>query len=148
MNWKVLLLGPKGTPYRGGIFTVSIRFPQAYPQEAPEIRFVTTIYHLMVNSKCFGGIVPGDVQLNKLYLINSLDCWPHEHKIEEILKCIFSLFYKQDYRFYYLDQIYNEYWSMPAVFDAKIRYFTKKYANPLRLVKIYSRTMDWDFNFP
>ena len=75
MNWQAALLGPKGTPYRGGIFYVSISFPQTYPQEVPESRFLTPIYHLMVNSKCSYGIVSGDVQLNELYYTNSLDCY-------------------------------------------------------------------------
>ena len=75
MSWQAALLGPKGTPYRGGIFYVSISFPQTYPQEVPESSFLTPIYHLMVNSKCSYGIVSGDVQLNELYYTNSLDCY-------------------------------------------------------------------------
>ena len=47
--WRVLLVGPDSTPYEGGVFLLYAKFPTNYPQVAPEIRFVTPIYHCNVN---------------------------------------------------------------------------------------------------
>ena len=47
--WRVLLVGPSNTPYEGGVFLLYAKFPANYPQVAPEIRFVTPIYHCNVN---------------------------------------------------------------------------------------------------
>ena len=47
--WRVLLVAPSDTPYEGGVFLLYAKFPTDYPQVAPEIRFVTPIYHCNVN---------------------------------------------------------------------------------------------------
>lgn len=49
--WKILLLGPKETPYENGIFLLYAQFPGDYPFKAPEIRFITSIYHCNVNNQ-------------------------------------------------------------------------------------------------
>ena len=47
--WRILLVGPTVTAYAGGVFLLYAKFPADYPQVAPEIRFVTPIYHCNVN---------------------------------------------------------------------------------------------------
>eukprot|EP00823_Brevimastigomonas_motovehiculus_P004822 TRINITY_DN329_c0_g2_i1.p1 TRINITY_DN329_c0_g2~~TRINITY_DN329_c0_g2_i1.p1 ORF type:complete len:1132 (+),score=310.68 TRINITY_DN329_c0_g2_i1:61-3456(+) len=47
--WRILLEGPETTPYEGGIFCLYASFPQNYPNEPPEVRFVTPIYHCNIN---------------------------------------------------------------------------------------------------
>jgi len=49
--WKVLLLGPKETPYENGLFLLYAQFPGDYPFNAPEVRFITPIYHCNMNSQ-------------------------------------------------------------------------------------------------
>ena len=49
--WKILLLGPKDTPYENGLFLLYAKFPSDYPFRAPEIRFLTPIYHCNMNSQ-------------------------------------------------------------------------------------------------
>lgn len=41
----VTLLGPKGTPYEGGLFKLEIKFPPDYPQQPPFVRLHTGIWH-------------------------------------------------------------------------------------------------------
>ena len=48
-KWRVTLLGPKDTPYKGGIFYIEVKFPKYYPNSPPEIHFITPIYHPNVN---------------------------------------------------------------------------------------------------
>ena len=38
-HWKVTLIGPKDTSYRGGIFILYINFPDNYPYSKPEVIF-------------------------------------------------------------------------------------------------------------
>ena len=47
-NWKVSLLGPKDSFYSGGIFFLKLKFPKDYPNNPPQIYFLTPIYHLNV----------------------------------------------------------------------------------------------------
>ena len=49
--WKILLLGPKETPYENGLFLLYAQFPGDYPFKAPEVRFITPIYHCNMNSQ-------------------------------------------------------------------------------------------------
>jgi len=48
--WKVILIGPEQTPYFGGIFILYMRFPAEYPVKAPDLRFLTSIYHCNINT--------------------------------------------------------------------------------------------------
>ena len=44
-HWTANIIGPKGSPFEGGIFKLEIKFPDRYPFRAPDIRFKTPIYH-------------------------------------------------------------------------------------------------------
>ncbi|EPR78022.1 Ubiquitin conjugating enzyme E2-24KD [Spraguea lophii 42_110] len=42
---EVFILGPKDTPYHGGLFIINIQIPNDYPFSSPSIGFKTKIYH-------------------------------------------------------------------------------------------------------
>ena len=46
-TWKVVYVGPKNTPYEGGIFTVKIDLTN-YPDTQPKFYFITRIFHLNI----------------------------------------------------------------------------------------------------
>ena len=48
-----LLVGPKNTPYEGGIFHLDIRFPNEYPFRPPRVKFLTKIYHPNITNSGF-----------------------------------------------------------------------------------------------
>ena len=48
-KWRVLIEGPQGSPFAGGIFSLTVRIPSSYPNAAPDIRFETPIYHCGVS---------------------------------------------------------------------------------------------------
>ena len=45
LTWEALINGTAGTPYEGGLYHLSIKFPENYPYDPPQIRFLTKIYH-------------------------------------------------------------------------------------------------------
>ncbi|CAD8059537.1 unnamed protein product [Paramecium sonneborni] len=49
--WKIILIGPEQTPYYGGIYILYMKFPQEYPVQPPDLRFLTSIYHCNINSQ-------------------------------------------------------------------------------------------------
>lgn len=48
--WKVLVSGPDGTPYGGGVWCLLVEFPDTFPTAAPTVRFVNAIKHCNVNA--------------------------------------------------------------------------------------------------
>ncbi|CAM4812073.1 unnamed protein product [Rotaria magnacalcarata] len=48
--WKVIMKGPFGTPYEGGLWLLYANFGEEYPRRAPTVRFMTEIYHVNINS--------------------------------------------------------------------------------------------------
>ena len=57
-NWDIVLMGPKGTPYEGGKFNLSVSIPKEYPFEPPKVNFKTKIFHPNIN---LGGEICVDI---------------------------------------------------------------------------------------
>ena len=44
-NWSVIFEGPPDTLYEGGFFKALMKFPEDYPNNPPEMKFVTEMWH-------------------------------------------------------------------------------------------------------
>jgi len=144
-QWRITLIGPKDTSYKGGIFILYINFPDDYPYAKPEVVFRTPIYHVNVNPTKSNS--PGAEPLGHV-CISTLNWWKPEYKMLEVLTNIFGLFYMANPDSPYgLDRA-NELRFNRDLHEAKIQHFTKKYANPgsNNIDKEY--TESWDFSYP
>jgi ubiquitin-conjugating enzyme E2 D/E len=140
--WKVTLLGPKDTSYKGGFFFFQVEFPEDYPLKPPKVYFLTPIYHLNVNPRAPRS--SEDIPLGHISL-STLSWWKPEYTMKEVFINIFALLYKANPDSPYgLDRA-DEYKEKRSVYEAKIEHFTKKYANCMRPFK-QNPTEDWDFS--
>src|SRR4051812_6435952 len=55
-QWLIKLRGPAGSPFEGGTFQISMRFPDSYPIKPPQASFVTPVYHPSASMKSNGQI--------------------------------------------------------------------------------------------
>ena len=142
-RWRVTLIGPKDSSYKNGLFYLSINFPNNYPEKAPEVCFLTPIYHVNVNPR-----VPKFAGAESLghVCISTLNWWKPEYTMREVLTNIFALFYLGNPDSPYgLDRA-NEFRYDRASYEEKVKKYTKKYANPLKNQKNFDTSKDWDFS--
>ena len=137
--WQCTMLGPTDTSFAGGLFYLKIIFPIDYPSKAPEVLFVTPIYHVNVNH-----IKQQTCPLGHI-CISTLNFWNPDTKIREILTNIFALFYMGNPQSPYGTDRQSEMLNTPQIFEQKIKYFTNKYANPNLGYREYDY---WDFTYP
>lgn len=78
-HWKATIIGPKGTPYEGGIFELDIKFPNDYPFVSPIVKFITKMYHCNILEK-------GDICLDILK-----GQWSPAYTIMKVLLSIVAL---------------------------------------------------------
>ena len=144
-KWRATLRGPKDTSYNGGLFLLIIIFPDNYPYSRPEVFFKTPIYHLNVNPHKSN--MPGAEPLGHVS-ISTLNWWKPEYKIKEVLINIFGLLYLPNPDSPYgLDRAEELRYNRP-LYEEKIRFFTKKYANPSHADIDKEYNEDWDFRYP
>ena len=138
-EWRFTLLGPKETSYELGMFYGKIIFSEDYPKMGPIISFITPIYHpnvkhLKDNNNSF--------QLGNVS-VSFLNNWNPGTKIREILAKLYTIFYMANPECCYDKNIGKEYKENRGLYELKVKYFTKKYASPMKKLNEYDK--DWDF---
>ena len=116
-HWKLSLLGPKDSPYAGGMFFLTVDFPDNYPTGKPEVRFINKIYHLNVQ-RGTGHIC-----------ISTLNQWKPRTPMVDVISAIFALFYDQNPESPYSGEMAREYQTNRALFNKNAAEWTKKYAS-------------------
>ena len=79
MKWNAVIFGPEGTAWEDGVFKLTLSFSDRYPHEAPQVKFVTPMFHPNVYKN--GNICLDILQTN----------WSPAYDISAILTSIQSL---------------------------------------------------------
>ena len=143
-EWQCSLMGPKDTSYNGGLFFLRVKFPDEYPEKPPEVCFKTPIYHININPHKPKQEGPGAEGLGHV-CISTLNWWKNTYTMREVLTNIFALFYMANPDSPYGMDRADEFRFNRAVYEEKIKYFTKKFAHPTVASREYDS--DWDFSF-
>jgi ubiquitin-protein ligase len=97
--WKFTIMGPSESPYEGGIYNGAITFPSTYPQDPPNVRFSSKLFHPNVYNGDGGGEhKPGDLCISILHKGTDVTSGEHElerwrpiHNVRTIFVSIISL---------------------------------------------------------
>ena len=115
-HWKATLLGPIGTMYETGYFSLEIIFPSDYPNKKPTVKFKTKIFHCNID-KNQGNIC-----------IKILNKWeqttPRPLMIEVLDNLIFLLVYPNPD-----SKLNSDFGGKGPEFEKTAREWVKKYAN-------------------
>lgn len=114
--WSATLIGPKDSPYEGGIFLLNINFPQDYPFKPPKINFQTKIFHPNINS---GGSICLDI-------LNSQ--WSPALTLSKTLLSISSLLTDPNPDDPLVSNIANMYKNDRSKYNEEAKLWTSKYA--------------------
>ena len=115
-NWQATIMGPEKSPYQGGIYFLSIQFPNNYPFKPPKINFITKIYHPNINS---AGSICVDILKNN---------WSPALTIGKVLLSICSLLDDPNPDDPLVPEIANIYKNNRAQYEITARSWTQKYA--------------------
>lgn len=115
-TWEGTLIGPKDSPYEGGLFLLGIVFPTNYPFKPPRVYFKTKIYHPNINSQ-------GAICLDILK-----DQWSPALMLSKVLLSISSLLTDANPRDPLVPEIARLYIEDRAEFDRRAREWTERYA--------------------
>ena len=141
-EWRCTIMGPADTNYKNGLFYVRVLFPDNYPNEKPEVRFITPIYHVNVNHVQNYG---QEVDPLGHVCISTINKWKPSYTMRQVFIDIFALFYLGNPESPFSLDRKNEMINNRPLYEEKVKYFTKKYAfigNP------YKEYTSWDFTYP
>ncbi len=115
-NWSATIMGPSDSPYQGGVFFLTIRFPSDYPFKPPKVSFTTRIYHPNINAN-------GAICLDILK-----DQWSPALTISKVLLSISSLLTDPNPDDPFVPDIAQLYKTDRKGYEKNAKEWTKKYA--------------------
>jgi ubiquitin-conjugating enzyme E2 N len=114
--FDVMIEGPGGTPYEGGLFHLELFLPEEYPLEPPKVRCLTKIYH------------PNFDRIGRICLDILKKSWTPALNIRTTLLSIQSLLCEPNPEDPLDTQIANHWKSNRSDAEATAREWTRQYA--------------------
>ena len=116
-DWKVSFLGPKRTPYEGGLYTIEIKFDNDYPVSKPLCRFITSIWH--------PNVMTGSGNI----CLDFIKVWSPNHTILELILNIYFLLVNPNF-----DSLINNEVKNPD-YEIIAREYNEKYAKKYMTIR-------------
>jgi len=116
-TWGAMIFGPSDSPFQGGVFRLTIRFPSDYPFKPPIVTFKTKIFHPNINAA--GGICLDILKQQ----------WSPALTISKVLLSILSLLTDANPKDPLVSDIARLFETDRAAYDAKAREWTQLYAH-------------------
>jgi len=116
LHWQAIIMGPADSPFAGGVFLVSIRFPSNYPSKPPKVSLGTKVFH--PNISCNGSICLDILK----------EQWSPALTISEVLLSICSLLTDPNPDDPLVPEIAHMYKTDRAKYETTARSWTQKYA--------------------
>eukprot|EP00736_Rhodelphis_marinus_P008442 Rmarinus@m.18293 len=92
-KWAIMIMGPADTPYEGGFFNAIMTFPKDYPNNPPQLKFTSEMWHPNVyrdGRVCISILhPPGD---DSFGYEHAEERWRPIHTVESILLSVISMF--------------------------------------------------------
>lgn len=117
-NWNMLLQGPEGSLYAGGVWRVSMHFPPSYPKVAPQVRFVTPILHVNVSASS-GRVCHSILDRN----------WSQDVTVRVVLDCIYGLLLSPQIDDPLDSDLALSFYSASGAYEARVMRHTKRNAS-------------------
>eukprot|EP00052_Salpingoeca_macrocollata_P022525 m.195990 g.195990 ORF g.195990 m.195990 type:complete len:1114 (+) comp21825_c0_seq1:16-3357(+) len=114
--WKMLLQGPDDTSYAGGTFLLYVEFGSDWPEKAPEVRFLTEIFHTNVNN-C-GRVCHSVLDRN----------WTSNLTLRNVLDCVYGLLLEPEPDDPLDSTVAELYYTDKAEFERKAKEHTQQHA--------------------
>lgn len=118
-KWDVVLAGPPGTPYAGGVYNITVTLPPDYPFKAPQVNFATRIYHPNVTNDSMGNICLGVLKPEN---------WKPASRVRAVLEAVRQLLVEPNPDDPLEARIADEYRNNRPEFDKNVKSYVTRYA--------------------
>lgn len=118
-KWSVVLVGPPGTPYAGGVYNLTVTLPPDYPFKAPQVNFATRIYHPNVTNDSLGNICLGLLKAEN---------WKPASRLRAVLEAVRALLVEPNPDDPLEARIAEEFRSNRPEFDKNVKSYVARYA--------------------
>ena len=109
-RWAATIVGPPNSPFDGGLFTLSLAFPESYPTRPPRVRFTCEVFHPNVYAD-------GQLCLDLL----QQDAWSPAQNVASLLASIQSLLCDPNCASPANPEAARQYLSDRAAYDRRVR---------------------------
>jgi ubiquitin-protein ligase len=86
LHWKGCFIGPKKTPFEGGLYFIEMKFTENYPSDKPKVRMRTKIWHPNI-AEDTGEICVDYIKAN----------WNSENNVLGIVDTVFDILEKPNF---------------------------------------------------